>query len=59
MTYTLARLKGIKLWQTLKVDKLHMKHLFSFHICASDSNNAKDSCQGDSGGPLMISENGR
>merc|ERR1712241_1098380 len=31
----------------------------SFHICASDSNNERDSCQGDSGGPLMLAENGR
>ena len=31
--------------------------LFSFHICAGDSNNEKDSCQGDSGGPLMVAEN--
>ena len=31
----------------------------SFHICADDSDNGKDSCQGDSGGPLMIAENGR
>ena len=32
---------------------------YSFHICAGDSNNVKDSCQGDSGGPLMVAENGR
>ena len=32
---------------------------FSFHICAGDSINGKDSCQGDSGGPLMVSEDGK
>ena len=40
-----------------KIDSL--KYLFSFHICAGDSNNIKDSCQGDSGGPLMVLENGK
>ena len=34
-------------------------YYFSFHVCAGDSNNVKDSCQGDSGGPLMVSENGK
>ena len=38
---------------------IHHVYLFSFHICAGDSNNGKDSCQGDSGGPLMVAENGR
>ena len=33
--------------------------IFSFHICAGDSANSKDSCQGDSGGPLIVSENNR